>query len=566
MELCYKVKAIGNPMPFYYYPSKKASSWIYNSDFRLVDPPDGFYADPPAPTYVDVRERGVKGQRPRTRSSSTHSTASKENNNTSSKTSDRVNSKIVKTIQNLDNDENEEFNYMLYSYLEGNDKIPLSFMKMPYFPSDIFVLFDGPTIKKNLTDLMKLKNWSVSKSSTKQNNTKLNNRPGSPKSEKSEEKFEKKKEVPIKKGISIEDIINPANKTLHGTILNDTPNNLSSHIVNLTKTCRSFITQSDYTRIVDIIKRIETHPDVLSDLAVFMMSQTNSKQANQSIKNAWELFTIIISRFKIENDFLNKILRSYFAIVASSVKSTNEIRNFAMICLFRLSCENTPIIKYDPTAPLLFFSDCCSPKHLFGVSLGEVLYKERVLNESAKSPTLVPFIIRKLVTKLILSGAFKTREIFNQKSISHTEKVATIQRLNKGDWEIDVANIHTVAAILKHFLKNLQEPLLPNSMVDKLDPEMEGYKCVQLANTLPNENMDTLMYIVGFLQELSTHERETLMNTKRLAAAVAPSLARKPPIDQFKSDDLLQYQRSLERFLLCLINDWNTEEVYNADA
>ena len=510
-DLCYRCRTIGNPQPYYYYPSKRVATWVYNASFTLVDPPDGFYANPPAPLLQERSERSGRSVMSRSRTVA----ASKAPQITPKY---RIDDQVARG-------DNVEL-----SLLEGRDAPSMEFMKNPYIPSDIFVLFDGPKIKRLLSDIMELSHWSV-------------------------------------KPQTVEEIVNPSQKTLHGTILKVTDSKLGGAVTQITSTIRSYVLHANKKNVISTIESLEKYeglsPEIINDVVVFLIAQTNSRRSTNSVKNAWAIFTAIISRYVITDQLVKKILRSYFAIVASCQDVSNEVRNYALICLFRVSSPKLPKIQFDPKAPLVYFEDSCSHKRLFGVPLAEVVFKERILDDSErKSTNLVPYIVRKIVSKLIQLGASKTRDIFKQ-TITHTEKMRMKESCNKGNWEIDITNVHTTAAILKYFLSTLQEPIIPNEYLPKLKPDLEGYKCVKVANSLPNPNADTLKYLIGFLQELSLSVKETRMDEASLAKCFVDCLAWEP--DNPTTEELFDHKRKVERFILCLIINWRTDEVYIKD-
>jgi hypothetical protein len=114
-----------------------------------------------------------------------------------------------------------------------------------------------------------------------------------------------------------------------------------------------------------------------------------------------------------------------------------------------------------------------------------------------------------------------------------------------------------VASLLQFFLAHLQSSLVTVEVMNRLSPLSESFQCVRFANSLPNENRDTLMYLVGFLQDYI--EAYDLSNKKNITGTVVAALS---PIltGVVLSADLI---KKLTRFLTCLVDSWSTSEIYN---
>ncbi|OHT07429.1 RhoGAP domain containing protein [Tritrichomonas foetus] len=518
---CQQFRTIGTSIPYYYYEDTQRSDWVYDKSYIIVEPPDGTYIEPPeAPHVIPENISRSRISLARTRTLSSYPMTSTPNL-LSDFTLNENDSKILETF--LSND---------------TTPVPTSFMKTPFLPSDLFLLLDRPTLLRTLKSHMNLNSWA-------------------------KKGFVKKKTLPE------EEIFLPGKKTLVGPILKNTSSDIANLSIMLTKTCRRFIVHSENANIIEVIRRLDGHPALLPEIVVFLIIETNWKISTREIKNAWTLFLIIISRFKFDKLYgqldIIKVLRSYFTLIGSTPNIPHDIQINAMLCLLRLSCKSLPFIPFDQSSPLVFSFSCSTPKLLFGVSLGEVLLKERILSDSQKkSITLVPKIVQKIVSKLKELNVFKSRDVFKEKSSSKTEKLKTIELLNRGNLEISVESVHTVTSLLKYFFRKLQDPLIPTEFVLKLTTNLESYKCIHMANLLPNEHQDTLMYLIGFLQELAKHERETNMSSKRLAGAFAPCLVRY--INQAgEIQKEHPFKAATERFLWCLIENWKTDEVYNAE-
>jgi hypothetical protein len=138
----------------------------------------------------------------------------------------------------------------------------------------------------------------------------------------------------------------------------------------------------------------------------------------------------------------------------------------------------------------------------------------------------------------------------------------------------DERNVYEVAAVLRYFFGHLMSPVITDDVVNSLPSPCESYQCVRLANSLPNENRDTLMYLVGFLQDYieaysganrtysGANRTYAPQNNTNLAPKVVKALC---PIMRGAGPGWPPEKIKLvEPFMLCLIDSWSTEEVYKA--
>lgn len=540
-KLIYKCKTIGTPIPFYYNPDSKTTSWSFSPDSIIVNPPDGFYVDPP-----DIQQKSISLQRTQSKfCRSRILTISQYFDNQENPNESRNHNKFYKSKNSFSSE----------NYLDINNQ-PNLVMRIPFFPSDLFILLDSTEIKNKLNEMINISHFSI--------------------------KNQSNYKIP-----TIDLIVNPqVPKSITGTILLETPSTYSKIITSLISLCKSYIKQTDHTKIIDIILKLNENPIIIPDIILYVVLQTNCISSQQSVKNAWILLIILISSIHIRHSLFIRLIRSYLAIVSNyylslsqSISAYKEIQHYAFYCLFRLSCfdnhlhsENSPDginyylpnLNYDKTAPLLYFSACYSSSFLFGVSLREVLYKERIQmnNTFKKKKTLVPSIVRKLVSQMIQKGAFSTKRLFIHKAGSKTEKLNLIQQINNGNMDLESCNIHTIASTLMHFLKHLRSPLLPNKdVVENISEKIQFYQSLNLVKYLANENRDTLMYLIGFFQQMANYEKTTMVSIQSIADKFALKVAI-PPHENMSADEIKQFSNRVSRFLSLLISEWITEDVY----
>lgn len=95
-----------------------------------------------------------------------------------------------------------------------------------------------------------------------------------------------------------------------------------------------------------------------------------------------------------------------------------------------------------------------------------------------------------------------------------------------------VFDVHTIAGLLKLYLRELPEPLFTHTLYDQwinvtvktLNQEQTEISLEQLISKLPRTNYDNLRHLIRFLHTLTCHRGQNKMTATNLAITMAPSL------------------------------------------
>ncbi|XP_067937125.1 SLIT-ROBO Rho GTPase-activating protein 1-like isoform X2 [Watersipora subatra] len=122
----------------------------------------------------------------------------------------------------------------------------------------------------------------------------------------------------------------------------------------------------------------------------------------------------------------------------------------------------------------------------------------------------------------------------------------------------DANSINSIAAVLKSFFRELQEPVFPTHMFDDLvaacrAEEKPQEELKKLVYTLPAARIVVIRYLFAFLSQLSNYSDENLMYPYNLAVCFGPALL---PIPDDK--DQVVYQNHVNDVIKMLINHWET--------
>ncbi|XP_071967553.1 rho GTPase-activating protein 45 isoform X4 [Engystomops pustulosus] len=191
---------------------------------------------------------------------------------------------------------------------------------------------------------------------------------------------------------------------------------------------------------------------------------------------------------------------------------------------------------------------------------GRLLLFGRNFSEAAKrSPDHVPFLIQKCVSE-IEARALTMKGIYRVNGVkTRVEKLCQAFENGKELVELSQASPHDLSNVLKLYLRQLPEPLMPFRLYNGLmglakeslrgcetgkatrledkgaetEPEVLAMveKLKELLQDLPFENRVTLQYLVKHLRSVSEEEQINKMSPSNLGIVFGPALMRPRPTD-----------------------------------
>ena len=182
--------------------------------------------------------------------------------------------------------------------------------------------------------------------------------------------------------------------------------------------------------------------------------------------------------------------------------------------------------------PLEEFIDRYTKNRVFGISINDVIEKENL-------PEGLPFALF-IVMKYIREYGMYTEGIFRVPGDQFV--INTFKRVfDSGAIEVDFrgCSVHDVAALLKLYLRELPEPLIPFAQYNTLivaqrhkDANLNLYNSslAGVITELPENNRRILKELLNFLKDLSKNSNVTMMDVSNLALVIAPNVIR-PQID-----------------------------------
>ncbi|XP_025894552.1 rho GTPase-activating protein 45 [Nothoprocta perdicaria] len=192
------------------------------------------------------------------------------------------------------------------------------------------------------------------------------------------------------------------------------------------------------------------------------------------------------------------------------------------------------------------------------------LFGQDFTKSSQSSSDGIPFIIKKCISE-IEKRALKTKGIYRVNGVkTRVEKLCQAFENGKELVELSQASPHDISNVLKLYLRQLPEPLMPFRMYNELvglakeslaggeakgrggkgGPELADrgpdtdtvvvtlvLKLKELLKELPWENMATLQYLLQHLRRIVEVEQDNKMTSSNLGIVFGPTLMRPRPTD-----------------------------------
>ncbi|NXJ86097.1 HMHA1 protein, partial [Trogon melanurus] len=192
------------------------------------------------------------------------------------------------------------------------------------------------------------------------------------------------------------------------------------------------------------------------------------------------------------------------------------------------------------------------------------LFGQDFTKASQSSSDGIPFIVKKCVSE-IEKRALKTKGIYRVNGVkTRVEKLCQAFENGKELVELSQASPHDISNVLKLYLRQLPEPIMPFRMYNELmglakeslqggegkgksgkgGPELVDkgadtdkvvvnlvLKLKELLKELPRENMATLQYLLQHLRRIVEVEQDNKMTSSNLGIVFGPTLMRPRPTD-----------------------------------
>ncbi|KAG8936973.1 hypothetical protein FRC03_000245 [Tulasnella sp. 419] len=266
------------------------------------------------------------------------------------------------------------------------------------------------------------------------------------------------------------------------------------------------------------------HGELRDEIYCQVVKQLSNNPNPESTFHGWQLLCVLLVTFPPSKNF-EAYLRTFMQ--ERLTKTEGRIDVMAKYCISRLSAiaKKGPRGKAPTTQEIETAADAAFNPSTFGESLESIFRLQQRTYPDGKVPIILPF----LADSIIALGGTKREGIF--RIPGDGDAVSDLKvRIDKGHYNLQgIDDPHVPASLLKLWLRELQEPLIPTRMYNDCIAVAEDWeKCVEMVRKLPTINRRVTLFIVSFLQLFLSDSvcAATKMTSPNLALVMAPNLLR----------------------------------------
>jgi hypothetical protein len=312
----------------------------------------------------------------------------------------------------------------------------------------------------------------------------------------------------------------------------------------------SKVSRSQMYYAQQLIEKAVNMPELRDEIYVQLCKQTNDNPNPQSLTKGWELFVMCAYSFPPTKDF-EDWLRQY---IEANQKQQGTVPLYASYTLRLLNRTvrlfATMRSKMPSEKELQVQREAPFNPSPFGATLLECMDLQANKAPDAK----LPYMLTLLAEGVLNGGGFTTEGIFRVPA-DPTNALKLKVSLEGGAYDLVCKDVHAIGSVLKLWLRELAEPLVPDDLYDESIKSADNAgKCVKLVQTrLPPLERACLLYLCNFLRTMAQHQEKTKMNDANLAMVFAPNVLRCPSVNPQTIYENTKHEVS---FLLALIRNF----------
>jgi hypothetical protein len=337
-----------------------------------------------------------------------------------------------------------------------------------------------------------------------------------------------------KKMIPIETITSFSSVPLKKPLLQEIPTSLKKVGAGLfdlilqytgVKPCRSPV-----QAVRQILQILRDTPIFIDECFFQLVKQTINNRNVTILIKTWELFLIVATIFPSSNDRYKWILAH---LARNTTDADQRIAHVATFIFLRFEARHYIGTPFNYSAERGYVERI--PEHIsrpagyFGVLLYELMWCQRPVY-----PRLpIPYVLHYMILLLKERNALRTEGVFRSPG---TEGVIReiLFTVDTDMTSIARGDVNVIATLLKTWLRELPNPLVPVEQLDLFQTMCDQNKYLGFVEKLPQVHHLTLVYLIGFLQEVCHNTEYTGMEKTDLAMIFGPLIVN--PSKVVKSD------------------------------
>jgi len=266
------------------------------------------------------------------------------------------------------------------------------------------------------------------------------------------------------------------------------------------------------------------------EILMQICKQTKNNPYRESCYLGWELLAIALEIFLPTKDMEGYLIGFCEQESAGKDEQLQILIKYVLKKLSSLSLRCLTSPRLLTTAEISYAMKLPFKKTLFGSTLEDVMQLQAGLHPELQ----IPFVLILLTEHIKNANGFSTEGIFRV-SADATRITQLKIALEENHLEsLKSATAHEAACLLKSWLDQLHEPLIPNQFYDQcVQHHDDPRKAEEIMGALPVLNQKTISYLFSFLRELTSSQNlpRTRMPPSNVARIFSPLLLRCPVDD-----------------------------------
>lgn len=218
-------------------------------------------------------------------------------------------------------------------------------------------------------------------------------------------------------------------------------------------------------------------------------------------------------------------LRSFLRQQSNDTEARIDVMSKYCLGKLRVIAKKGPRGKAPSSQEIEIAQDAAFNPSTFGESLSSVFQLQQRTYPSERIPIILPF----LADGILALGGMKAEGIFRVPGEGDT--VADLRlRIDRGFYNLEnIEDPHVPASLFKLWLRELQDPLIPDELYNEcISCAEEPERVTQMVSMLPSINRRVILFVVSFLQKFLDERvmKITKMTAVNLAVIFAPNLLR----------------------------------------
>lgn len=266
------------------------------------------------------------------------------------------------------------------------------------------------------------------------------------------------------------------------------------------------------------------HGELRDEIYCQVVKQLSNNPSPESSFHGWQLLCVLLFTFPPSKN-LEAYLRSFMQERLTHTESRIDI--MAKYCVSRLAVisKKGPRPKPPTIQEIESAADAAFNPSTFGESLESIMRLQLRTYPDSKVPIILPF----LADSIIALGGSKREGIFRIPGDGEAVMEMKV-RIDKGHYNLQgIDDPHVPASLLKMWLRELQEPLIPLEQYNEcIQAAEDADEVIRIVKGLPTINRRVLLFVISFLQLFlpETVTSITKMGSPSLALVLAPNIIR----------------------------------------